>query len=189
MYSYLSAIAEEIKSSLATEDVLRYYGFTISRSRKMYCPFHADTKHPSMHIYPGSGGYHCFTCGASGDVISFVRSYFGLGFKDALEKLNADFSLGYPIGEKMTMRQKHKFDRIRAERENSIKTREENKNRLEREFLAKFDVWKQIDDVITSEKPKREGDAITDEYANALKKKDLAEYELYLAEREIRKNA
>lgn len=189
MYSYLSAIAEEIKSSLATEDVLRYYGFTINRSRKMYCPFHADTKHPSMHIYPGSDGYHCFTCGASGDVISFVRAYFGLGFKEAVEKLNADFSLGYPIGEKMTMRQKHKFDRIMAERERSIKTREENKNRLEREFWAKFDAWKQIDDTITDEKPKKEGDAITEEYANALKRKDIAEYDLYLAEREIRENA
>lgn len=189
MYSYLSTIAEEIKSSLATEDVLRYYGFTISRSRKMYCPFHADTKHPSMHVYPGTGGYHCFTCGASGDVISFVRAYFVLGFKEAVEKLNADFSLGYPIGEKMTMRQKHKFDRIRAERERSIKTREENKNRLEREFWAKFDVWKQIDDTIMAEKPKQEGGAITEEYANALKRKDLAEYELYLAEREIRENA
>ena len=189
MYSYLFTIAEEIKYSLATEDVLRYYGFTISRSRKMCCPFHADTKHPSMHIYPGTGGYHCFTCGASGDIISFVRAYFGLGFKEAVEKLNADFSLGYPIGEKMTIRQKHKFDRIRAERERSIKTREENKNRLEREFRAKFDAWKQIDDTIMAEKPKKEGGEITEEYANALKRKDLAEYELYLAEREIRENA
>jgi DNA primase len=50
------------------------------------CPFH-DEKTPSFNVRPQVGLYHCFGCGAGGDVISFVREIDGLSFQEAVERL------------------------------------------------------------------------------------------------------
>ena len=50
------------------------------------CPFHAD-KHPSMKINRDTQTFHCFSCGAHGDVIDFIRKFHNLNFKDALKYL------------------------------------------------------------------------------------------------------
>jgi DNA primase len=50
------------------------------------CPFH-DEKTPSFNVRPQVGLYHCFGCGAGGDVISFVRAIDGLTFQEAVERL------------------------------------------------------------------------------------------------------
>ena len=53
---------------------------------KACCPFH-DEKTPSFNVRPDKGFYHCFGCGASGDAISFLREFEGLGFTEAVEEL------------------------------------------------------------------------------------------------------
>ncbi|MBB5320805.1 DNA primase [Marinobacter oulmenensis] len=53
---------------------------------KACCPFH-DEKTPSFNVRPDKGFYHCFGCGASGDAISFIREFEGLGFTEAVEEL------------------------------------------------------------------------------------------------------
>ena len=50
------------------------------------CPFHED-RTPSFCVYPETESFHCFGCGARGDVIDFVRRASGLGFREALERL------------------------------------------------------------------------------------------------------
>ncbi len=55
---------------------------------KGLCPFH-DEKTPSFSVRPSVGSYHCFGCGASGDVISFVRAVDHLSFSEAVERLAA----------------------------------------------------------------------------------------------------
>ena len=50
------------------------------------CPFHAE-RTPSFSVNPELGVYHCFGCGASGDVITFVRVTEGLAFAEAVEVL------------------------------------------------------------------------------------------------------
>jgi DNA primase len=50
------------------------------------CPFHVE-KSPSFSVNSELGLYHCFGCGASGDVITFVREIEHLDFVDAVEKL------------------------------------------------------------------------------------------------------
>lgn len=56
------------------------------------CPFHSE-KSPSFHVRDGSGSYHCFGCGASGNVISFVMEMRGLSFPDAVEELAARYGI------------------------------------------------------------------------------------------------
>ncbi|MBN1610987.1 MAG: toprim domain-containing protein [Polyangiaceae bacterium] len=50
------------------------------------CPFHQE-KTPSFHVNEERGFYHCFGCGASGDVFKFVQETQGLGFAEAVELL------------------------------------------------------------------------------------------------------
>jgi DNA primase len=53
---------------------------------KGLCPFH-DEKTPSFTVNPGSNMFHCFGCGAGGDVISFLRDAEHLSFVEAVERL------------------------------------------------------------------------------------------------------
>ena len=49
------------------------------------CPFHED-KNPSMGVSDDKGLYHCFSCGAGGDAIKFVREIEHLSFSEAVVK-------------------------------------------------------------------------------------------------------
>lgn len=59
-----------------------------SGSLKGLCPFH-DEKSPSFNVRPQVGYYHCFGCGKSGDVITFVQEMDHLSFSEAVERLAA----------------------------------------------------------------------------------------------------
>lgn len=87
-------LANEIKQILTMQQVAEFYGFSVSRSGFIQCPFHSGDHTASMKLYPGHGGYHCFGCGAHGSVIDFVMNLFDLNFRQAILRLNADFNLG-----------------------------------------------------------------------------------------------
>jgi DNA primase len=59
------------------------------------CPFHNE-KTPSFSVVEDKGFYHCFGCGAHGDVIGFVMRTEGLGFPEAVEKLAGEAGLPMP---------------------------------------------------------------------------------------------
>lgn len=63
-------------------------------SWKGLCPFH-DERSPSFHVRPQVGTYHCFGCGESGDVISFVMKMDHTAFAETVEKLAA--RIGYEL--------------------------------------------------------------------------------------------
>lgn len=50
------------------------------------CPFHAE-KTPSFHVHPDKGFFHCFGCGAGGDVLKFLELQEKFGFQDAVRHL------------------------------------------------------------------------------------------------------
>ncbi len=52
------------------------------------CPFHSEAT-PSFKVNRAKQFYHCFGCGAHGDVISFLQEYLGLSFVDACRQLGA----------------------------------------------------------------------------------------------------
>jgi DNA primase len=64
---------------------------TVRRQGRTYmavCPFHQE-KTPSMSVDKARGLYHCFGCGAGGDVFQFVQETQGLQFNEAVEWLAA----------------------------------------------------------------------------------------------------
>jgi len=56
------------------------------------CPFH-DERTPSFGISPSKKMYHCFGCGAGGDVFRFVQETEGLDFADAVQALAERFNV------------------------------------------------------------------------------------------------
>ena len=59
------------------------------------CPFHNE-KTPSFSVVEDKGFYHCFGCGAHGDVLSFVMQTEGATFPEAVEKLAAEAGMEVP---------------------------------------------------------------------------------------------
>ncbi|MFE6966151.1 DNA primase [Agromyces sp. NPDC057679] len=68
-------------------------------SLKGLCPFH-DERSPSFNVRPGVGYYHCFGCGESGDVYTFMQRMDHVSFTEAVERLagRIGFELHYEDG-------------------------------------------------------------------------------------------
>ena len=84
-------VFEAVKQSVSTREAAEFYGIKVSRTGMACCPFH-DDKNPSMKV---DQRFHCFGCGADGDVIDFTAKLFDLSPKEAAEKLAQDFGLIY----------------------------------------------------------------------------------------------
>lgn len=59
------------------------------------CPFHQE-KTPSFNVIPKKQFYHCFGCGASGNIISFIMNYHHQTFPQAIETLAMKAGLTIP---------------------------------------------------------------------------------------------
>lgn len=65
------------------------------REFKACCPFHTE-KSPSFTVNDEKGFYHCFGCGAHGDVIRWMTDQRGLGFMDAVKELAVEAGMEVP---------------------------------------------------------------------------------------------
>jgi DNA primase len=59
------------------------------------CPFHNE-KTPSFGVNPEKGFFHCFGCGAGGDVFKFLELHEKVGFQDAVRMLAQKFGVALP---------------------------------------------------------------------------------------------
>ncbi len=66
-------VFEAVKQSVTTRQAAEHYGIRVGRNGMACCPFHND-KTPSMKL---DRRYHCFGCGADGDVIDFAAACMG----------------------------------------------------------------------------------------------------------------
>lgn len=86
---------EDLKARLDITEVVNRYVSKLKKVGKEYeacCPFH-DERTPSFTVNPAKGFFHCFGCGAHGDVISFYQRITGADFKQALRDLGgAEFA-------------------------------------------------------------------------------------------------
>ena len=86
-------IFREIKRYITARDAAKYYSYPIRHNGMIRCPFHEDHT-PSMKI---DERFHCFGCGADGDVIQFVAMLFHLSNMEAAKKIIEDFHLPIDI--------------------------------------------------------------------------------------------
>lgn len=62
---------------------------------KGLCPFHSENT-PSFYVQQRTGFFHCFGCGASGDVVTFVQRQQNVDFDGAVRLLANRFGLPLP---------------------------------------------------------------------------------------------
>ena len=177
--------ANEIKSRVSMPEMMRHYGFELDRSGFCKCPLH-DEKTGSFKAYSGNRGFYCFGCGAHGSVIDFVMLYFGLSFKDTLAKINEDFSIGLPIGERISLRQRREMERQQRERQDERAREQMERERLEGEYWAAFDLWQKYDANKREYAPKSLSEDFHPLYVEAAKNIDCAAYLLDTAEMRLR---
>ncbi|MBQ0009500.1 MAG: DNA primase, partial [Ruminococcus sp.] len=85
---FTQGFIEEIKYRNPIENVVSSY-VSLKRSGSNLsglCPFHNE-KTPSFYVFPNHEDYHCFGCGAGGDVITFIMSVENLDYPSAVEFL------------------------------------------------------------------------------------------------------
>lgn len=76
-------------------DIVTQSGVNMIKKGSVYsglCPFHNE-KTTSFIVSPGRGTYHCFSCGAHGDGISYVQNREGLSFEDAVRKIAGYYNI------------------------------------------------------------------------------------------------
>lgn len=114
---------EEIKHSYSMREIVERYGFHVNRAGFIHCPFHKGDKGASLKIYPDS--FHCFGCGASGDIFTFVQLIDHVDFKEAFQSLGGTY-------EKPTFQSKLAI--YRSQKKAEQRKREEEKLRRKREL-------------------------------------------------------
>lgn len=101
-------IIERIKREVDIVQVVSQYVSLqkVGSSYRGLCPFHSE-KTPSFHVNPTLKLYHCFGCGASGDVIKFVQEIEHISFYDALKKLGQMVNIQVDFDTKQSAKEKY----------------------------------------------------------------------------------
>ena len=88
---------DELRNRLSIAEVIQRRVRLQKRGREFMglCPFHNE-KTPSFTVSEEKGFFHCFGCGAHGDVVGFVMRAEGLSFPEAVERLADQAGLQVP---------------------------------------------------------------------------------------------
>lgn len=163
----LGDIADAIREAVTVEQAITVYLPNVRvRNHRCPCPFH-NGKDDNFSFT--KGGYKCFVCGASGDVINFVKGVCELPTRfAAMQKINADFRLRLPIGESISAEQEATLARRRAE--------QERKRIIVDEWWAKYHDL--MDKLIDCQRALENADPDSEQYAEAARNIDFIEYQL-----------
>lgn len=113
-----SDLATLVKQAVDITDVIGQV-VALRRSGNRYiglCPFHQE-KTPSFHVDSENQFYHCFGCGAGGDVLSFVMKQRSLSFIEAVKYLADRYHIDLPQQDQSAGRSVQQADATRKERE------------------------------------------------------------------------
>ena len=163
-------IINEIKYRNDIETAVSQYVNLKRRGKNLVglCPFHSE-KTASFRVY-ADNTYHCFGCGAHGDVISFVMAVQNVPFEDACAFLDRDISYS----------EQRRIDRIRRKKDSAADKRE--KARVD--YWSAFDDWKLNEDIISAYKPSNEYEKPNAMFLSALAVRGMLNHKLSVAESE-----
>ncbi|MEL7445155.1 MAG: DNA primase [Pseudomonadota bacterium] len=117
------------------------------REWKACCPFH-DEKSPSFTVNDQKGFYHCFGCGAHGDVIRWMTDQRGLSFMDAVKELAAEAGMEVPAPDPVAAKKAEKraelVDVTTAAQQWFMDNLHSANGRVAQEYLAKRGLSREI---------------------------------------------
>ena len=157
----LSYRSDRIKAALDIDRVFSFYGYEPNRNGYVCCPFHSE-RTASCKVYPKSNSFYCFGCGAGGDVIDFVRLLYGLDFRQACIRLEADFGL---VG-------------VTDSASPELSERAKKRNAEKAEYKALKERFVRYSQIIRDKAPKAVGESLSPEFNEAIKELPHVEYRL-----------
>ena len=162
-----SDIAQEIRESVTMDEALAMYSpSTPRRNRRCPCPIHNGKDYNFSYA---ERGYNCFVCGASGDVIGFVKEVCELATRsDAMQRINRDFRLNLPINGTLSTIQSANFALRRKEAK--------EKERAKKQWWTEYQ--RLLDKFILYDKALRESAPDSQEYAEAARNVDFCCHQL-----------
>lgn len=162
-------LAEIIKGSVSTRDICEHVGLRLDMHGNALCPFHGDRKTPSLKVYADPArGWHCFGCGQGGDVIKFAMLWYGIGFWQAVVRLDNDFGMYLPINRKQTCEDMRKSRENAQKRALRLKLDREEGERLKSRYWACFDRLLACSKIVDRYRPKN-GDEFDIRWAAAVR--------------------
>ena len=153
----MTTIFETVREQIALPDAAQLYGIS-SRNGNVRCIFHADNN-PSMKLY--TDHFHCFGCGAHGDVTDFTAQIYGLSKIEAARKLCSDFGLS----EEPYISAPKKCRRLMTERE-----------RIQLALDVLTDYLVMLKDFRAVYAPLDESESLDPRFVESLQRLDYAEY-------------
>lgn len=165
-YSEYAIEAERRVSAVEAAD---FYGLGLSNRNFVKCPFHNEK---TASFYAKGSFFYCYGCGWHGNVVDFVKDYFGLSFIAALNRVNNDFRLGLPLGRKPTFAEQRRINKA-IEALNLSRAVNAARRKAEQ---ALWDEWAGLDVDRIRFKPVGPAEPINEKYANAVKRIDYIGY-------------
>lgn len=115
---------DEIKQTYNMRDILAKCGLPEpNRAGFIKCPFHKGDHDASLKIYDKD--FHCFGCGANGDIFSFIQKFYGISFKDAFLMLGGEYEKKMSFKTSLSIYHANKEREMRDK--NEVKLKEEHK--------------------------------------------------------------
>lgn len=146
---------EEIKSTYSMQEIVERYGLHPNRAGFIRCPFHKGDNDASMKIYKDS--YHCFGCGANGDIFTFIQQMENYDFKIAFYSLGGTYEKP-TFQSKLSVYRLKKQEEQRKKEEIKLKRKKELNNMLidiYRDWMKKSepfsDVWCDCSNALTKQ--------------------------------------
>lgn len=122
-------IFDQIKDLVSMPEVVRFYGYELTRGGYVRCPFH-DEQTASLKVYPKS--FYCYGCHVGGDAVNFVGRLFNLDPLAAAKRINEDLKLGLDLDRPPDSEQLRERRKIQETRRRFNLWREQMLNQLDR---------------------------------------------------------
>ena len=174
----------DIKERVPMQALLERYGIQLDRKGKALCPFHKE-KTPSFGLY--GQRFHCFGCGASGDIFDFVMMQEGISLPAAMEKIDTLFGLGLQ-GRKMTVRQRQNLREEERRRKAARKIEEKKEEKWKSAYFECADRFREAEKDVADLSPKTMEEPLSDAFADAVSRLFYAEIEMEEMEKEREKD-
>lgn len=171
-----------IKERVSCREMLESVGIHVDRRGMVKCPFHGDGD-ASLKVYHDlRRGWHCYGCNTGGDVVDFAMMWFGVGFREAIERINEDFALNLPLKKRLTAPERRRIhdeiERKRAEREARQRAAEE----AEKAYWTAYDAWLENESIIADGAPTGPFEAMSEAFINAVTHREEIRDNLNIAE-------
>lgn len=171
--------AKQIKESVSMSDVVQKYVGADPKHNRIPCPFH-NGKDNNLSFKDDM--FKCFVCGEGGDIFRFTTLMFRINFNQAILKLNCDFGLNLPTGEKLTIRKKRELAKFEQKHKSEMRMKLIKRYAKEWKYWTAFDEWKRLSDNKLIYAPSKPQDSLQPLYCEALNNLEHQTYLLDIAE-------